>query len=193
MPLKLNSTGGGAVTIDVPSTASTYTITAPARTGTIITTADSNTVTQAMVQTGFAGNGPTFSAYNSVAISVAGAGAWTKMALQTKEWDTANCFDATTNYRFTPNVAGYYHFDGAIQLLNNAIMVVSIYKNGGEYIRGFYSNPSTVYGGSVTGLVYMNGTTDYVELYAYNGSASAYNSQTGATYTFLKGFLARSA
>jgi hypothetical protein len=37
MPIKLNSTGGGSVSIDVPSTASTYTLTAPAETGTVIT------------------------------------------------------------------------------------------------------------------------------------------------------------
>ena len=36
MPVKLNSTGGGSVTLDVPSTASTFTVTIPAITGTII-------------------------------------------------------------------------------------------------------------------------------------------------------------
>ncbi len=193
MPIKLNSALGGSVSIDVPATASTYTLTAPAKTGTIITSADANTVTQAMVQTGFAGNGPSFAAYNSVAISVTGAGGWTKIALQTEEWDTANCFDSTTNYRFTPNVAGYYHFSGAVQLLNNAILCVSLYKNGGEYRRGTYTNPSTMYGASVSGMIYLNGSTDYVELYCYNGSASSYNSQTGAAFTYLTGFLARSA
>lgn len=38
MPIKLQSTGGGSVSFDVPSTASTYTLTAPAETGTVITT-----------------------------------------------------------------------------------------------------------------------------------------------------------
>ena len=38
MPIKLKSSGGGDVTLDVPSTASTYTLTIPAQTGTIITT-----------------------------------------------------------------------------------------------------------------------------------------------------------
>ena len=49
MPIKLNSTGGGSVTLDVPATASTYTHTLPARTGTIITSADANTVTNSMI------------------------------------------------------------------------------------------------------------------------------------------------
>lgn len=53
MPIKLNSAGGGSVTLDVPSTASTYTHTLPARTGTIITSADSQTITSGMI--GYAG------------------------------------------------------------------------------------------------------------------------------------------
>jgi hypothetical protein len=36
MPVKLNSSGGGSVTVDVPSTASTYTATLPAATGTVV-------------------------------------------------------------------------------------------------------------------------------------------------------------
>jgi hypothetical protein len=44
MPIKLNSTGGGSVSIDVPSTASTYTLTAPAETGNIITTGTTSRV-----------------------------------------------------------------------------------------------------------------------------------------------------
>lgn len=41
MPIKLNSSGGGSVTIDVPSTASAYTLTAPAANATLITTGSS--------------------------------------------------------------------------------------------------------------------------------------------------------
>jgi hypothetical protein len=39
MPLKLNSTGGGSVTLDTGSTASTYTLTLPSATATLATTA----------------------------------------------------------------------------------------------------------------------------------------------------------
>jgi hypothetical protein len=37
MPIKLKSSGGGDVTLDVPSTASTYTLTIPASTGSVVT------------------------------------------------------------------------------------------------------------------------------------------------------------
>jgi hypothetical protein len=39
MPVKLNSTGGGSITMDAASTASTFTITLPATTGTMALTA----------------------------------------------------------------------------------------------------------------------------------------------------------
>lgn len=51
MPLKLNSTGGGSVTLDVPSTASDLTLTAPAVNGSLVTTGDSGTVTNTMLAT----------------------------------------------------------------------------------------------------------------------------------------------
>lgn len=52
MPVKLNSTGGGSVTLDATSTASTYTITLPAATGTMALTASptfTGTVTAATI------------------------------------------------------------------------------------------------------------------------------------------------
>ena len=51
MPVKLNSSGGGSVTIDVPSTASAYTLTAPAYTANIITSKTPGTVLQVVQAT----------------------------------------------------------------------------------------------------------------------------------------------
>lgn len=49
MPVKLKSSGGGDVTIDVPSTGSAFTFTVPAISGTGITTADTGTVSATML------------------------------------------------------------------------------------------------------------------------------------------------
>jgi len=49
MPLKLNSSGGGSVTLDVPGTASNFTATIPANTGTVVTTGSTAAVTPAML------------------------------------------------------------------------------------------------------------------------------------------------
>jgi hypothetical protein len=46
MPVSLKSSGGGSVTMDVPSTASTYTLTLPAATGTVLQTGTAVTVAQ---------------------------------------------------------------------------------------------------------------------------------------------------
>jgi hypothetical protein len=46
MPIKLKSSGGGDVTLDVPSTGSTFTLTIPAATGTVLQTGTAVTVAQ---------------------------------------------------------------------------------------------------------------------------------------------------
>ena len=193
MPLKLLSSGGGSVLLTANTTVSDFTVNVPAVNGNMVTTADTGSITQAMLGAGvYAGYGPAFSVYNSVATSLT-SGAFTKVALQTEEFDTANCFDSTTNYRFTPNVAGYYQFSAAIQMEVVKILVVSLAKNGSEYKRGLYTNPNTTLAGGVSALIYLNGSTDYVELWGYNGTAGATNTQVGQPYTWMTGFLARSA
>jgi hypothetical protein len=52
MPIKLQSSGGGAVTIDVPSTASTYTLTAPAETAAIITSVSASGINASALSAG---------------------------------------------------------------------------------------------------------------------------------------------
>ena len=49
MPVKLNSTGGGSVTLTTPSTASDFTATFPANTGDVVTTGSSAAVTPTML------------------------------------------------------------------------------------------------------------------------------------------------
>lgn len=55
MPIKLNSTGGGSVTLDVPSTASTYTQTFPAANGSVVVADGSGNVTIASGNLNFTG------------------------------------------------------------------------------------------------------------------------------------------
>lgn len=64
-------------------------------------------ITQGLVDSGVAGTGPAFSAYRGTPQSVT-TGQYTKIQINTEEFDTDNAFDSGTNYRFTPQVAGYY-------------------------------------------------------------------------------------
>ena len=124
------------------------------------------------------GNMPAFSAYRSTTQSIT-SNVFTKVQLTLENFDTANCFDSTTNYRFTPTVAGYYQINGTIlcEPTTGTIFIGLIYKNGAEYLRFFDIRvTSTLIGGTGSTLMYLNGTTDYVELYAYiSGTAPVIN------------------
>lgn len=152
--------------------------------------ADAN-VTQAKLGTNVAGNGPAFSAYVGSAQSLAGL-AFTKMMVNTEEFDTASCFDSTTNYRFTPNVAGYYLIEGQIAYTStiNAPQLV-IYKNGSGFKNG--SNPATGNWANVSAIVYLNGSTDYVELYGANTSAGSSALSISSQQNYFQGTLIRAA
>jgi hypothetical protein len=52
MSLRLNSSGGGSVTLQEPTTASALTLDLPAVNGTVITTGDTGTITSAMIANG---------------------------------------------------------------------------------------------------------------------------------------------
>lgn len=145
---------------------------------------------------------PLFSCYmtNGSANQSVSTDAWTKVKIDTKEYDTNSNFD-TTNYRFTPTVAGYYQVNGGVMLRNggsSAIKIVGLYKNGSLwkqgmqiYFTGNYYIAQDLF--TVSSLVYLNGSTDYVELYGYVNSSSSPAFQYGSTNTWFNGFLARAA
>lgn len=155
-------------------------------------------VTQAKLGTSVAGNGPSFGAYRSSDQSVT-TNTWTKVQLNTEEWDTANCFDSTTNYRFTPTVAGYYQINGGFYAGASGTItriIIGIYKNGSIYKLGNYMAPATADSlrgvAVVSSMVYFNGTTDYVELYGYiTGTGPVFAGDSAQVY--MNGFLARAA
>jgi hypothetical protein len=151
-------------------------------------------VTQAKVADGVAGTGPAFSVWASGSASIA-SNTFVKIALDTETFDTANCFDSTTNYRFTPNVAGYYQINGRAGLNGTTSVTTcfcSIYKNGSRYKRG--SDTGVTGTSSVSDVVYLNGSTDYVELYLYqyNGGSSLLDGGE-AQRVYLSGAMVRAA
>jgi hypothetical protein len=154
-------------------------------------------ITQAELATPVAGTGPAFSVLANAAQTISGF-TQTKVVLNSEQFDTANCFDSTTNYRYTPNVAGYYQFHGCVyfQAGSSGQVTSSIWKNGSVIAAGFVT-PSSVadIGSSTSALIYMNGSTDYVELYTYQNSGATRQTfgASGVLYTYFQGFLARAA
>ena len=70
-------------------------------------------------------------------------------------------------------------------------MQCSIYKNGSGGYEAYGPDVGSTYGVNTAVLMYMNGTTDYVEPYIYLYSSSALS--TGYTTTFFTGCLLRGA
>ena len=139
--------------------------------------------------------GPAFSAFRTGSAQVISASTWTKVQLDTENFDTNNCFDSTTNYRFTPTTAGYYQvnfsvFGGAG---SNTGIQAAVYKNGVQYLISSNTATSAVlddWSASGSVLLSMNGSTDYIEMFAFMvGTASI----GIAVYTHMDAFLARNA
>lgn len=135
---------------------------------------------------------PAFSAYSTANQSPASA-VNTKVVLNAKEFDTANAFDAVTNYRFQPLVAGYYQVNFSVFFGNStglARAIPSVFKNGLEIKRG--ADTATGFSGIGSSVVFLNGSTDYIELFAYI-SATTTNILSGMSYTFFQAYLVRAA
>ena len=126
---------------------------------------------------------PAFSAYQSSSQTLT-SNTYTKIQFQTEEFDTNNNFDSTTNYRFTPTVAGYYQVTGG--LTPGAVVCgvfVQIYKNGSTYKQIFtMQSTATCNGGFGSALVYLNGSSDYVELYGYLTTGQVVTASASTTY-----------
>jgi hypothetical protein len=178
-----NASGTGTLTIAAPNTNSNYTLNLPAATGTVMVS----------------GNMPAFSAYGGSSYSIT-SGVNTKVQFNNERFDTASCFDSTTNFRFTPNVAGYYQVNYIARFVATSptLAYVMLFKNGSTYIVG--NQIMGISSGSnfdlpASELVNMNGTTDYLEVYLnVTGSSISINDTGGSTFTSqFSGFLARAA
>tara|TARA_R100000278_G_scaffold3829_2_gene6736 strand:- start:2010 stop:2525 length:516 start_codon:yes stop_codon:yes gene_type:complete len=129
---------------------------------------------------------PSFHAYRSDAWNSVPNSTWAKVPLNAEEWDTDSAYDHSTNYRFTPQVAGKYYIYGSFpQSVSIQGIYTAIYKNGS---RVRYTQIDGTFGGIgiVSGLIELNGSSDYVELYVFlDGTAGA---TMGQDACFLGGY-----
>lgn len=179
--------GGGVVLTPASSIASDVTVNIPSRAGNL------------------AMDGPAFSAWVASANQTISTGVFTKIALSVEGFDTNSNFDSTTNYRFQPTVAGYYQINASVDLLFTVVAnyewLGTIAKNGDVDYQRFGNtfngncpvNPSArQFDGST--LLYLNGSTDYIELYVYQSSganATAVGNSAAGKYTRMSASLVR--
>jgi len=140
-----------------------------------------------------------FSAINNVEQTVTG-GVWSKVQLPIEQFDTNGFFDNATNYRFQPTIPGIYQIDAQIKFGSTIYLttLISVIAKNGQLDGRYDMRVDNVNGLGNTQilngcrLVYMNGTTDYIELYAYSVGAGTLTVSEGSGNTsYLQGFYVR--
>ena len=176
--LVLTGATSGATTL-TPTDATTQTITFPGATGTVMVS----------------GNMPAFSAYLNSSQSIANA-TFTKVQCNIKEFDTNSYYDNATNYRFQPLIAGYYQVSASVGYgaAASGLCITTIYKNGTRFNDGvviaYNANGSS---STASALVYLNGSTDYVEMYGYQSQGVSTTLSGTANSTYFQATMVRSA
>ena len=155
--LSPNAGGTATFTIASPGTSTDRTLTLPDNSGTVLTTGST-----------FAGTGPAFSYFQSVGQTLASE-TFTKITFTSSEFDTTGGMYASS--RFTPTVAGYYQitFGVAVAAFTTS-QIASIYKNGSQFKTTYYVAGPNSATASGTALIYLNGSTDYVEIYLFQNN-----------------------
>jgi len=144
-----------------------------------LTIGDSNTSTITLKSgatlTNFPDNTPAFEANLSANQTSVADHTFTKIQFDEERFDTDGCYDNSTNYRFTPTVAGKYlvysYFVGGAGGGNgdNKNTRLQIYKNGSS-VRSVFNLMNTGYENeadlTITAVIDMNGSSDYLEIFA---------------------------
>lgn len=195
MTLRLNGSTSGYVEIDAPDEAGSNTLTLPNGNGTsgqVLSTNGSGALSWIDRDPAV---GPAFLVTRDTAFSTSNATA-TKIAFDFEVFDQGGCFDNTTNFRFTPNVAGYYQLSATVTMTGaswtGGYDTIYLYKNGSNWLRGNIHHPNN---GNYTAthlsaLVHANGSSDFFEIYHEHGNCGT-NPLSGITggFTFFSGSL----
>ena len=106
----------------------------------------------------------------------------TKVAFDTVIFDPTSAFNTTT-YRFQPAVAGYYQINSTVRHYTTGSMslqILALWKNGTD---AYYLNQARDTSNSHTqgsSIIYLNGSTDYVEIYGRSDGTSLYLGYSGS-------------
>ena len=146
-------------------------------------------------------NTPTFFAYRSSNQSINDDAA-TKIEFNAELFDGDSTYDASTNYRFTPAVAGKYLLNAALVITPNQTDGINgfiyIYKNGSSFIRvgtdtTFYPNDGASGFNPTLSIIVDSDADDYFEIYGKcNTSDSAASNVEGASSAPYKSFFCAS-
>ncbi|WBF78109.1 hypothetical protein MEP401_gp56 [Methylophilales phage MEP401] len=120
-------------------------------------------------------NAPVFRA-QLISSQTISANTSTKVAFNNAVYDTNSNYNTST-YRFTPTVAGYYNVGAKCRMAsaggNTTLQQLYLYKNGSLHNTMMLLDTTLTTYNELHGadIIYLNGTTDYIELYAYIGNS----------------------
>ena len=134
-------------------------------------------------------NTPAFEARLGSGHAVA-TGTWTKINVNTEVYDTDSTYDNSSNYRWTPGVAGKYVIYGQVgfdSMSDQKYVYMALYKNGSQlWTDGTALNQTSAastLGAAVRGTWSIDlDADDYVELYGYQNNGDSRNSTAGWCY-----------
>lgn len=101
-----------------------------------------------------------------------------KVQFSAEDFDTNGDYDPTTNFRFTPTIAGKYSLRARVRVGGASAagkqFQLHVYKNGAAH-RSIdkYSYDTNVFYLELSTEVTANGSTDYFEVYFYNGDTGS--------------------
>ena len=109
---------------------------------------------------------------------------WTKVQFNNEVYDPQSVYDPSSNYRFTPNVAGKYLINARISPYVAGVKFragfVAVYKNGSS-VGQFGMSGDTTYIDymlqPISQIVTANGSSDYFEIYGKITTSDASNGQ----------------
>jgi len=186
--LKVEVTSGGIYTITGTDTATNRTLTLPDEAGTVLTSASDITSSQLPANGFFHA---TMNGNQSINDTT-----FTKVEFDTESVDSEGWYD-TSNYRYTPQVAGWYRFDCKLVVGDSSITrgIGDISKNGSSIgTNRFFdivTNGSGAFQLHGTMFFHLNGSTDYVEAYAWIDNTGSDQNVSSADGTYFSGQLVR--
>ncbi|WP_176956741.1 hypothetical protein [Paraburkholderia caribensis] len=142
---------------------------------------------------------PAFQAYRSTSQALT-IGTPAKVQFNTENYDTNSAYDNATNYRFTPQKAGKYRVHAQVSISDTLSATTTyqnfamIYKNGSLYtsnrLDGYSVAGNVASGVSVEMDIQMNGTTDYLEIYANvtTAASATINGGTAPIPTYFEAY-----